>query len=40
MGNHLIRLSEVLMQNDPLPEKDNLMTALSKTNDSVTRLFR
>jgi len=39
MGNHLIRLSEVLIQNDPLPEKDNLMTALSKTNDSVTDYF-
>jgi uncharacterized membrane protein YccC len=35
MGDHLIRLSEVLMQNDPLPRKDELLTALDKTNDSI-----
>lgn len=36
MGNHLIRLSEVLMQKDPLPDKENLMAALNKANNSIT----
>lgn len=36
MGNHLIRLSEVLMQKDPLPDKKNLMAALNKANNSIT----
>lgn len=35
MGNHLIRLSEVLMQHDPLPDKENLTKALTKANDSI-----
>ena len=36
MGNHLVRLSEVLIKNGTLPEKDNLTTALSKSRDSIT----
>lgn len=36
MGNHLIRLSEVLVQHNPLPDKKNLTTALAKANDSIT----
>lgn len=35
MGNHLIRLSEVLMQNDPLPREEDLTIALTKANDSI-----
>lgn len=35
MGNHLIRLSEVLMQNDPLPREEDLKIALTKANDSI-----
>ena len=35
MGNHLVRLSEVLIQNTTLPEKDNLTNALTKTNDII-----
>ncbi|WP_040279056.1 FUSC family protein [Psychroserpens damuponensis] len=35
MGNHLIRLSELLIQNDKIPNKENLLTALAKANDSI-----
>ncbi|MBZ9778435.1 FUSC family protein [Psychroflexus sp. CAK8W] len=35
MGEHLIRLSEVLIQHDPLPSKNELVTALDKTDDSI-----
>lgn len=35
MGNHLIRLAEVLMQNDPLPREEDLTIALTKANDSI-----
>jgi uncharacterized membrane protein YccC len=36
MGNHTIRLSELLIQNDEIPTKDVLLKALSKTNESIT----
>ncbi|CAM2970340.1 FUSC family protein [Flavobacterium frigoris] len=36
MGNHLIRLSELLIQNDNIPNKDSLLDALSKANESIT----
>lgn len=36
LGNHLIRLSEVLMQNDALPSKEKLVTALDRANNSIT----
>ena len=36
MGNHLIRLSELLIQNDKIPNKNNLLKALSKANQSIT----
>ncbi len=36
MGNHLIRLSELLIQNDKIPNKDILLNALSKANESIT----
>lgn len=36
MGNHLIRLSEVLMQDNPLPDKKNLTATLTRANDSIT----
>jgi uncharacterized membrane protein YccC len=36
MGNHLIRLSELLIQNDKIPNKDMLLNALSKANVSIT----
>tara|TARA_R110002072_G_scaffold118398_1_gene249817 strand:- start:40256 stop:42511 length:2256 start_codon:yes stop_codon:yes gene_type:complete len=36
MGNHLIRLSELLIQKDKIPNKDTLLTALSNTNESIT----
>ncbi|MFD2914301.1 FUSC family protein [Psychroserpens luteus] len=35
MGNHLIRLSELLIQNDKLPNKDVLLSALSDAYDSI-----
>jgi uncharacterized membrane protein YccC len=35
MGNHLIRLSELLIQNDKIPNKDGLINALSKANASI-----
>ncbi|MEM5566083.1 FUSC family membrane protein [Psychroserpens sp. AS72] len=35
MGNHLIRLSELLIQNDKIPSKDELLTALSNANNSI-----
>ncbi|NEV94001.1 hypothetical protein G3567_07560 [Psychroflexus sp. YR1-1] len=36
MGNHLIRLSEVLMQHNPLPDKEKLTLALTRANDTIT----
>jgi uncharacterized membrane protein YccC len=36
MGNHLIRLSELLIQNDKIPTKDRLLYALSKASESIT----
>jgi uncharacterized membrane protein YccC len=36
MGNHLIRLSELLIQKDKIPAKDGLLNALSKANASIT----
>jgi uncharacterized membrane protein YccC len=35
MGNHLIRLSELLIQNDKIPKSDNLLNRLSKAEDSI-----
>ena len=35
MGNHLIRLSELLIQKDAIPNKDILTNALSKANQSI-----
>ena len=39
MGNHLIRLSELLIQKDKIPNKDTLLSALSKANESITNLI-
>jgi uncharacterized membrane protein YccC len=36
MGNHLIRLSELLIQKDPIPDKRLLLNALSKTHQAIT----
>jgi len=36
MGNHLIRLSELLIQNDEIPDKELLLNALSDANDSIS----
>lgn len=36
MGNHLILLSELLIQNDKIPNKEILLNALSKANESIT----
>ena len=36
MGNHLIRLSELLIQKDKIPNKNMLLNALSKANVSIT----
>lgn len=35
MANHLIRLSELLIQKDKIPKKDELLEALSKANDAI-----
>jgi hypothetical protein len=35
MGNHLIRLSELLIQNDKIPNKDILLSALAEANESI-----
>lgn len=35
MGNHLIRLSELLIQKDKIPNKDTLLKALEQTSDSI-----
>jgi uncharacterized membrane protein YccC len=35
MGDHLIRLSELLIQNDTIPNRDVLLDALSKANESI-----
>ncbi|MGK0414117.1 MAG: putative membrane protein YccC [Polaribacter sp.] len=35
MGNHLILLSDLLIQNKKIPNKETLLTALSKANDSI-----
>jgi uncharacterized membrane protein YccC len=36
MGNHLVLLSELLIQNDKIPNKEILLNALSKANESIT----
>lgn len=36
MGNHLIRLSELLIQNDEMPDKKHLLKALSNADDSIS----
>lgn len=36
MGNHLIRLSELLIQKDKIPNKNTLLKALSEANNSIT----
>lgn len=36
MGNHLIRLSELLIQKDKIPNKNSLLKALSEANASIT----
>jgi uncharacterized membrane protein YccC len=40
MGNHLIILSELLIQNDKIPNKDTLLKALSKANKSITNYIK
>lgn len=35
MGNHLILLSDLLLQNKKIPNKETLLTALSKANDAI-----
>ncbi|UAM99390.1 FUSC family protein [Polaribacter litorisediminis] len=35
MGNHMILLSELLIQNKKIPNKETLLTALSKANDAI-----
>ncbi len=35
MGNHLIRLSELLIQKDKIPNKDSLLNALAEANESI-----
>ncbi len=37
MGNHLLRLSELLIQNDQLPSKDNLVNALEQANANISK---
>ncbi|SHN07696.1 FUSC family membrane protein [Polaribacter sp. KT 15] len=37
MGNHLIVLSELLIQNEKIPNKDVLLKALSKTKESINQ---
>ncbi|AUC84225.1 hypothetical protein CW731_02435 [Polaribacter sp. ALD11] len=37
MGNHLILLSELLIQNDKIPNKEVLLKALSEANESITK---
>ncbi|WP_223266383.1 FUSC family protein [Gelidibacter gilvus] len=36
MGNHLITLSELLIQNDKIPESDALINALSKAKEAIS----
>jgi len=36
MGNHLIRLSELLIQKDKIPNKDRLLEALDKARTAIT----
>lgn len=35
MGNHLIRLSELMIQKNDIPNKDSLLKALAKANESI-----
>jgi uncharacterized membrane protein YccC len=35
MGNHLIRLSELLIQKDKIPNKDSLLSALAEADESI-----
>ena len=36
MGNHLVRLSELLIQNNNIPDEDSLLDALANANESIT----
>jgi hypothetical protein len=36
LGDHLIRLSELLIQNNKIPNRDVLLNALSEANKSIT----
>jgi uncharacterized membrane protein YccC len=40
MGNHLIRLSELLIQKDKIPSKDVLLDSLSKANESISAYIK
>jgi uncharacterized membrane protein YccC len=37
MGNHLIRLSELLIQKDSIPNKDHLLHALAEANECISK---
>ena len=37
MGNHLIKLAELLIQNNKLPNKDSLLKALSNSNEAIAK---
>ncbi|MFA7275137.1 MAG: FUSC family membrane protein [Crocinitomicaceae bacterium] len=39
LGNHLIQLSELLIQNQPLPNKEKLMKALANAEDAIRVYF-
>lgn len=40
MGNHLIKLSELLIQNDKIPGKDSLLKALSNANKAISNYVK
>jgi hypothetical protein len=37
LGNHLIRLSELLIQKDTIPNEDHLLHALANANECITK---
>jgi hypothetical protein len=37
LGNHLIRLSELLIQKDTIPNEDHLSHALANANECITK---
>ena len=39
MGNHLIKVSELLIQNDNLPNRDPLLIALSQAHEAITNFI-